>query len=214
MNTVGLCSDFVDWEQVASVLPNTTALQCRRRYAIKLKEWTPIEDSVLFHAYYFTSGPKWVYITKHLHGRTETSVKNRFHHIKRRLEKVTAKLDVNGYEGDQELKRRIVELATKLEVPWDLTMTVVDLLVHSMKEEMPLMSMNYDFSFALTDLAQSSVGCSRCNLLTPSIQTGDKICKKTGWCQACTETPAYLFGDMLRIYHSIRYSFKKEKLLT
>jgi hypothetical protein len=176
---------------------------------MKLKEWTPIEDSVLFHAYYFTSGPKWVYISHHLNGRTETSVKNRFHHIKRRLEKVTAKLDVNGYEGDQELKHHIVELASKLEVPWDLTMTVVDLLVHAIKEEIPLMSLNYDFAFALTDVVLS-VGCSRCNLLTPSVHTGDKICNKTGWCQACTETPAYLFGDLLRIYHSINPSHKRK----
>jgi Myb-like DNA-binding domain len=193
-------------------IPNTNAGQWKNRYDSKVKEWSPLEDAILFQSYYDTNGPKWTFISNRLYGRTETNVKNRFHHIKRRLEKLSAKLDINRYAGDTNLKQRIIETATRLEVPCDLIMTIVDPLVHSLKEEIPLLSMTYEYYFDLTDVTCGHISCSRCGLIIPSIHTGSKSCCKTGWCQVCTGTPAYLFGNLLRMHHSLRYSYKKSQV--
>jgi Myb-like DNA-binding domain len=198
--------------EVAYKIPNTSASPCKYRCVSKVKEWSPLEDAILFQAYYDTNGPKWIFISNFLHGRTETNVKNRFHHIKRRLEKLSAKLDINRYAGDSNLKQRIIETATRLEVPWDLIMTVVDPLVHSLKEEIPLLSMTYEYYFDLIDVTCGQISCSRCGLIIPSTYTGSKNCCKTGWCQVCTGTPAYLFGNLLRMHHSLRYSYRKSQV--
>jgi hypothetical protein len=43
--------------------------------------------------------------------------------------------------------------------------------------------------------------CSRCGLLVPSEQTGERICQTTKWCESCISTPAYFCGDILRLAH-------------
>ena len=40
--------------------------------------------------------------------------------------------------------------------------------------------------------------CIRCGFLVPSLQTGDEICEKSGWCQTCTRIPAHVTSNLLR----------------
>ena len=46
--------------------------------------------------------------------------------------------------------------------------------------------------------------CKRCHLFLPSAQTGTLICKKTGWCVACTLVPFYVVHDQLRLCLNMR----------
>jgi hypothetical protein len=190
------------------MVPNRTGKQCRQRYfnhlkpSVKLAEWSPLEDVILFHLH-GSIGSKWALISQILKGRSDNNVKNRFHHIRRRLEKVAAKLDIDGYVGDPSLRTQIIETAKRLNAPWESLVAVTDILVYSIKENTPLMKMYYDFSFDLKHATGCHI-CTRCGLLAPSQETGDKLCAKTGWCQSCVEAPAYLFNDLLRIQHCLR----------
>jgi hypothetical protein len=60
----------------------------------------------------------------------------------------------------------------------------------------------FRFDFELSLVRQNEV-CSRCGLIAPSRQTGTKVCKKTGWCQSCTQAPPYIHDDLLRIMHDL-----------
>ena len=57
--------------------------------------------------------------------------------------------------------------------------------------------------------ADGHVRCARCSLFVSSKQTGEVICKTTGWCEPCTKIPPYVVGDMLRYCLRLRKD-KKE----
>ena len=80
------------WSVVAKAVPGRSGKQCRERYLnhltpnIKLSSWSPMEDALIFRLYE-TEGSKWSMMAKLLRGRTDNGIKNRYHHLKRRLER-------------------------------------------------------------------------------------------------------------------------------
>ena len=88
------------WAMISSKLPNRTGKQIRDRYLnilrpnLKKGEWTLQEDTLLM-ALSHKIGHKWSSIAKHMPGRSEAQVKNRFYsHIKKKLE---------GGKGEEEV---------------------------------------------------------------------------------------------------------------
>jgi Myb-like DNA-binding domain len=196
------------WPNIADLIPNRTGKQCRERYFNHLKptlnhsEWSPVEDALLFHLH-GTVGPRWATIAGLLKGRTNNSVKNRFHHIRRRLEKDAARLDPMALANESPLKLDVLKRLSNYITPDEpeSTMDVIHLLVDSFQRKKALVTMPHGFTFELV-AASSDTGCSRCGLLVPSKQTGNMLCKTTGWCESCISAPAYLCSDLLRIAHT------------
>jgi hypothetical protein len=191
------------WSDLAHLMMERSGKQCRERYLNHLKpklrfeEWTPKEDVKLCELYQ-NMGSKWAIMAKVIKGRTDNGIKNRFHHIRRRLDKDVARIVKT---------RKIDEVASLI---------CIDAISHT-----PLRSeTNSEFAIRarqiLPYLAADSVKenvnrgqfgpfvpakgdmCQRCNLIVPSLQTGRLVSKKTGWCESCTKIPPYIVGDMLR----------------
>lgn len=40
--------------------------------------------------------------------------------------------------------------------------------------------------------------CVRCGFIVPSLQTGEELCEKSGWCLTCTRIPAHVTSNLLR----------------
>ena len=72
------------WKVIASFIDGKTARQCRDRYTNYLRpdlnfdRWTAEEDLLLIQKYY-ELGPKWSIISNYFHGRSISSLKNRWH---------------------------------------------------------------------------------------------------------------------------------------
>lgn len=80
-----------NWSQIASLMPGRISKQCRERWINNLdpnlskRMWSEEEDNKILelHAKY---GNKWSLISKHIPGRTDNSIKNRFNsNLKRQL---------------------------------------------------------------------------------------------------------------------------------
>jgi hypothetical protein len=78
------------WSACAANIQGRSGKQCRERWfnildpEVKKGEWRPEEDSLIFQLYN-TYGPRWTQIAKHLNGRTENSIKNRFYTTIRKI---------------------------------------------------------------------------------------------------------------------------------
>jgi hypothetical protein len=72
-----------NWRQLASILGNRSAKQCRERWnnqlnpAINRNPWTRFEDRILAERHAML-GNHWAKIARFLPGRTDTQVKNRW----------------------------------------------------------------------------------------------------------------------------------------
>ena len=80
------------WGEIAELIPNRTAKQCRERWCYNLSPainrdiWTIEEDALLMKVQ-TTLGNQWALIARHLKGRTENSVKTRYKSIMRALKR-------------------------------------------------------------------------------------------------------------------------------
>lgn len=198
------------WPEIAEDVPNRTGKQCRdERYVnhhLKLplnrSQWSPVEDAQLF-LLHSRIGPKWATIAGLLRGRDNNNAKNRFHHIRRQLKKDASKLDPKSLASESPVKLDLLKRLSKCVSTDELepTMDVINVLVGSILKKKTLVAVPHGFKFEL-DGVTTDTGCSRCGLLVPSRQTGDKRCRQTGWCESCVSAPAYLCSDLLRVAHS------------
>eukprot|EP00980_Cylindrotheca_fusiformis_P001711 scaffold388_cov114-Cylindrotheca_fusiformis.AAC.20 len=201
------------WSVVAQSLPDRTGKQCRERYVnhlnprLKVSDWTPVEDATIFHLYN-TIGSHWAKMSKMIPGRTDNGIKNRFHNLRRQLEREdehrlrlsTARdfpeeirLD-RVREFPQELRGKAADL-------WDMKSGLSVLAAQSVLGGN--MSRN---AGRFGPFRQGEVGdiCVRCGFLVPSVHTGNEVCSKTGWCQSCARIPPHVSGNMLRECLNIR----------
>jgi len=82
-------NDGWNWAVIAEFIEGRNAKQCRERWNLNLDPfinrgpWTEEEDKRLMELYY-EKGGRWSLIAKGLEGRTENSVKTRYHSIQRK----------------------------------------------------------------------------------------------------------------------------------
>lgn len=195
------------WSIVAQSLPERTGKQCRERYVnhlnprLKITDWSPLEDATIFHLYN-TIGSHWAKMSKMIPGRTDNGIKNRFHNLRRQLER----------EDEHRLR-----LSTARDFPEEIRLDRMRDFPAGLRGKTADL---WDMKSGLSVLAAQSVlggsmsrnagrfgpfrgadpgdVCVRCGLLIPSIQTGSEVCTKTGWCQSCARIPPHVSGNMLR----------------
>jgi hypothetical protein len=170
---------------------------------LNVEGWTPVEDALLFQMY-TSNGSKWAMMTKVLHGRTDNAIKNRFHHLRRRLDKDATKLLTHSRDSEME-SRVLVEhnknQATETNDTCDMVRRIGDILPRLAVETTK--TSESPSSFGPFHKAQGDL-CKRCSLFTPSMQTGKFVCESSGWCEACTRLPPYVSGRSVRDCLSLR----------
>ena len=206
MNLVHTMQWPMKWTVVAQSLPDRTGKQCRERYVnhlnprLKNTDWTPVEDATIFHLYN-TIGSHWAKMSKVIPGRTDNGIKNRFHNIRRQYEREdTHRIRLSTVvEHPEEVRldrlRKFPEhLTGKSTELWEMKQAVGVLAAQSVKGA-PKASPGRFGPFRPP--GEDDV-CVRCGMMVPSVQTGDEICTKTGWCQSCTRIPPSISGNLLR----------------
>jgi hypothetical protein len=189
------------WPEIAKLVPSRTGKQCRERYTnhlrptLKLSEWSPVEDALVCRLH-DSLGSKWATIARLLPGRTDNGIKNRFHHIRRKHDKEATRLGRNVQLEEQILKRTRNAVAPD---PFMLSL-VRGAADKPIADSAPGDTTAIPSSFG-PFYVPAGVVCTRCNLFAPSRQTGNTVCEKTGWCEACAEAPVYLCGEVLRLQH-------------
>lgn len=189
------------WSLVAKEVPGRSGKQCRERYLnhltpnIKLKNWSPVEDATIFRLY-STDGSKWSMMSKLIRGRTDNGIKNRYHHLKRRLER-----QVYATPTSRQVDTIIMYLQQSVLLrdceKWMLKY-VATLVLRPMKK----LELNQETKGYLR--VGRNEQCARCGLFVPSIQTGHLVCKTTGWCEVCSRVSPCLSGDLLRAIDAAR----------
>jgi hypothetical protein len=199
------------WAVVASLVPNRSGKQCRERYfnhlhtKVKVTEWTPLEDALICRLYKVV-GSKWIAISKLVPGRSDNSCKNRWHYLRRHLEKYVSSLPEDVHTGCASIKERLAAIVRAKGYAWDeMEKAATKALIHMINTQstgtLPLPE--YSFAFGPFVHPMEVMMCIRCGLVASSAQTGP-ICQHTQWCWACSLTSAVLQDDFLRLEHQIR----------
>ena len=214
------------WNEIALHVPNRNGKQCRERFinhlssTLKKETWSPEEDDVLFRSF-FRMGNKWSQVSKMLTGRTDNGTKNRFHHLRRRLNKDVqrklqkySKMMPKSDDGDD--KSSVVSAATNTDpdaIEHNTRKILKVLAAESKNKSTYSFIKGYSFGpyIAVTE-DQARIQCKRCGLFIGSEQTGVKWCTRTKWCEACTLTPPYVAHDLLRECLELRREDTKSEI--
>lgn len=206
------------WSIVAQSMPDRTGKQCRERYVnhlnprLKNAEWSPQEDATIFHLYN-SVGSQWAKMSKMIPGRTDNGIKNRFHNLRRQLEReddhrlrLSKPQDFPEEINLDRLRESFPQdLQGKNHMLWDMTKGIGIVAAQSVIGAGVARNQGKFGPFKIPD---DGVGdaCVRCGLFVPSIQCGDEICERTKWCVTCTRIPPHLSGNLLRECLNLRKS--------
>ena len=195
------------WSIVAQSLQDRTGKQCRERYVnhlnprLKVTDWSPVEDATIFY-FYNISGSHWAKMSRGIPGRTDNGIKNRFHNLRRQLEREDEhRLRLSTAENFPEEIRldRIRDFPVKLQGKaselWDMKNGIGVLAAQSVLGG----SISRNSSrFGPFRKARDGDLCVRCGMMMPSLHTGTELCTKSGWCQSCTRIPPHICNNLLR----------------
>ncbi len=198
----------IKWSLVAQSMPDRTGKQCRERYVnhlnprLKSCDWSPAEDATIFHLYN-TCGSQWAKMSKMIPGRTDNGIKNRFHNLRRQLEREDEhRIRLSKPEDfPEEVKLDKIRefpkhLSGKCSALWDMDDGVGVLAAQSVLGGSFARNAGRFGPFRKAD--PTGEQCARCGLFAPSSHCGMKICTKSGWCIACTRLPPHMCGNILR----------------
>lgn len=197
------------WPKIAEAIPGRSGKQCRERYlnhlkpSLKFSSWSALEDATVFHLYNVV-GSRWSRMTKFLPGRTDNSIKNRFHHLRRRFEKTLQSAGFSPAELIPLMNRIKRELASygKAIDPLTIKYLALKMLKASKRQDQTIM--DHDYKFGPFHGVVKSIECERCSLTMPSKQTGRYVCIRSGWCQSCTQiSPVISSTEAIRAHHAI-----------
>ena len=196
------------WSVIAQNLgSNRTGKQCRERYVnhlnprLKFTEWTPIEDSVIWRLY-ATIGTQWAKMSKVIPGRTDNGIKNRFHNLKRQLDREEESRIRAPIPDKFDSKVRVhwirdipQDMRSRIEDMWSVERGIGKIAAGTIKTTREEEDKE---RFGPFKEVTSPTQCLRCGLYAPSVQCGKEICEKTQWCRACTDVPMHMTGNTLR----------------
>ena len=190
--------------------------QCRERYLnhlspeLKNSKWSSFEDATILSLYWLF-GAHWAKMSSLMTGRTDNNIKNRFHHLRRKLEKDFSnsckndKLAEKGKQLQKELTEHCIcnkreSTAFQRKMNHIVGYTVAKILEKDDEKRgsetlKTTKSKSQDTRFRKVDITGQQ--CKRCFLFLPSKQCGTDVCKQTGWCMTCTQIPTYLSRDAL-----------------
>lgn len=98
------------WSRIAKCLPGRIGKQCRERWhnhlspTVKKGNWTQEEDEIIFQQHKVV-GNQWALIARHVRGRTDNAVKNRYYSTMRKLKRQKAKSQKTQIQDQKRLKR-------------------------------------------------------------------------------------------------------------
>uniref|UniRef100_A0A7S2RUK4 Myb-like DNA-binding domain containing protein n=1 Tax=Eucampia antarctica TaxID=49252 RepID=A0A7S2RUK4_9STRA len=208
------------WSIVAQSMPERTGKQCRERYVnhlnprLKSSDWSPVEDATIFHLYN-TGGSQWAKMSKMIPGRTDNGIKNRFHNLRRQLEREDehrVRLSKPHDFPDEIRLDRIREfpehLKGKNDDLWEMSEGIGVLAAQSVLGGSFARNSGRFGPFEPAEGEQ----CARCGFFAPSVQTGNELCIRTKWCQSCTRIPPHMSSNLLRECVNLRRCQEKTKL--
>jgi hypothetical protein len=211
------------WSIVAQSLPERTGKQCRERYVnhlnprLKVSDWSPLEDATIFHLY-DTIGSHWAKMSKMIPGRTDNGIKNRFHNLRRQLERedehrlrLSTARDFPEEIRLDRMREVPEELRGKSAELWDMKSGLSILAAQSVIGGLGGGLSRNAGRFGPFRLATDGESCIRCGFFVPSVHTGKELCTKTGWCESCTRLPPHVGGNLLRECLNLRRCLDAEK---
>lgn len=210
------------WSIVAQSMTDRTGKQCRERYVnhlnprLKSSDWSPSEDATIFHLYN-TSGSQWAKMSKMIPGRTDNGIKNRFHNLRRQLERedehrvrLSKPQDFPDEIRLERLRTFPRQLRGKSDELWEMSDGIGVLAAQSVLGGSFSRNAGRFGPFKTAD--QDGEQCARCGLFAPSVQCGYEVCTRSKWCQTCTRIPPHISSNLLRECINLRRCQDIDKL--
>jgi hypothetical protein len=207
LDTISANNNQLVWPKIAACVPGRTGKQCRERYlnhlkpSLKLTSWSVLEDAMIFRLYSL-QGSKWSRMVKYLKGRTDNSIKNRYHHLKRRFERKMQ--SVKTSKEIEQVMKKIKNSRLFKGAPVDpQLLKYLSLRFLERTKSQSCAETHEQYKLGPYYMVQEGTCCRRCGLVMPSLQTGRYVCAKTGWCQTCCGLSPIVTGDALRIAQTL-----------
>jgi len=207
----------IRWNKVAKELSSERSpKQCRERFLnhlhpeVRRDPWSIAEDVLIINLYSIF-GAHWAKMSSCISGRTDNHIKNRFHHLRRKMERDTLKIEKCGHfsklgrEYQSEICEKLAEKRKHQNAFQKKTSEAEGFTVAKVLNLLTMESKIAEIHTAERNSQEHDIfrtalcgeQCKRCFLFLPSKQCGTKICNITGWCKSCSNIDAYISRDSL-----------------